>query len=141
MRPEYDAAVSGRVLEGVVQQVHHGRREELRVRVDEQRRVNRIDGELDVPILRMEHACGGYFVDESHHGQTRTSLVSSREANFGKRAVDDFSKAHQAAAEDRSGATVDRDGALLHQLETEKRGVQDVSKLVSRMPEPLEFFA
>jgi hypothetical protein len=75
----------------------------------------------------------GDFVDEGDHGQAHRSLFASFEADFGQRAVDDFAKAHQATAEDRSGATVDSDGASLQCMEREDCGVQGVAKFVRRV--------
>jgi hypothetical protein len=114
-----------------VHQVHHRRREELRVCVDRQVWINRLDREPNVPVLRVQHPGRDDFVDERQHLQARPSLLASFEADFGQCAVDDFAKAHQAAAQDRSCAAVDGDGASLERVERENRGVQAVSDLVS----------
>jgi hypothetical protein len=68
------------------------------------------------------------------------SLLASFEADFGQCAVDEFAKAHQATAEDRSSAAVDGDGATLQRVERENRGVQAVSEVVSGVAQTFDLF-
>jgi len=128
------------VLEGVVQQVHHGRRQELRVGVDRQSGVNSIDRELNVSVLGVQHPGRSDLVDERDDRQASTSLFAGFEADFGQRAVDDVAKVRQTLSENSASAAVDGDGASLECVERENRGVQRVSKFVSGVAQTLNLF-
>ena len=87
----------------------------------------------------MENARRGYFVDERGHVEPLPPLFPGGKPDLGQRAVDEIPQARQAAAENRSGAAVDGDRASLQRVKGEQRGIEEVAKLVSRLPETLDF--
>src|SRR2546422_339428 len=127
-------------LERVLQQIHHRRRKQLRIPVDSQGGIDRVDGERDVAVLGMQQPRGSYFVEERDHWQSFAQLSASRKANFGQCAVDDVPQACEAAAEYRPGAAVYRDVSSLQRLEGKERTIENVSKFVSGLPETFDFF-
>src|SRR5688500_18440415 len=62
-RAERDRASGLRKLEGIVQQVHHGRRQQLRVANHSQLRLDRFDDELQVAALCVQMGHGGAVAD------------------------------------------------------------------------------
>src|SRR5687768_16842011 len=62
-------------------------------------------------------------------------------ADVGKRAIDEFPQADQAAAENRAGAAVYGDGPPFDDLERHQGGVQAISNLVGDLSESFELLA
>ena len=54
--PEHHRSTGRSVLEGILQQVHHRRREQLRVRVNGQRGVDGLQSESNVSLFRVPRA-------------------------------------------------------------------------------------
>ena len=91
------------VLERVLQQAQQRRREELRVHVDRQRGIARLDREPDLPVLRVRVDRDGDLVDERRQRHARRG----GEAGLGQPGVDEVAKAHEAATEGVARAPVD----------------------------------
>ena len=85
--------LSARVLEGVLQQVHHRRREELRVHGDRQRGVDAVHREPDVAVLGVQLGGDGDLVHEDGQRHPFASLRAGVQADFGQAAVDEVAKA------------------------------------------------
>lgn len=75
VRPEHHPPARGGELEGVVQEVGHRRREDLRVSGDGQWRVDRFEGELDAAILGVETARDGEVVQEGREVDALSPLL------------------------------------------------------------------
>jgi hypothetical protein len=71
-----------RELEGVLQQVRHRRRQQLRVAVDGQFGIDGSDAELDLPVLGMEDTGRGDLVKQRHHEHALAHLFSGGEPHL-----------------------------------------------------------
>ena len=101
--PERDRSTGRRVLEGVLQQIHDRRCEQLRVRVDGQRGVDGLHSESNLSLLRVEVPGGGYFIDERGDREPLASLFSGGQTSLRQCAVHEVPDAREAAPEYRSG--------------------------------------
>ena len=139
MRAEDHGAAGSCVLERIVQQVHHCRREQLRVGVEGQRGIDRRHSEPDAAILRVEATGRGDLVDERGHADGLAPLLRGGQPDLTELAVHEGEHAGQAAAQHRSGTAVDGDRSALQCVKGKERTIKEVPKLVSRLPETLDF--
>ena len=137
VHPEHDAAPCVRVLERVVQQVRHRRREQLRIRVHGQVAIDTLDQETNVAVLSVKIGDDRYLVDEFRHSQPLAPLYTGAKPDVGQRAVDEVAESHQAPAEHHSRAAVDGEGSMFQRLKREKRCIEQVAKFVRHLPPPL----
>ena len=129
-----------RVLERIVQQVHDGRREELRVGRHSQPRVHLLDGELQCAVLGVQVAGNRYFAEERAHRHPFAVLDIGVHPDVGQGAVDKVTQTHEAPAQHGPSASVDSDGSPFQGMEREDRRVEDVADLVSQSSGPFDFF-
>ena len=123
------------VLEGVVQQVHQRGREELRIDGDDQRRIDAVHHQLDLPGVGVHLRGDGDLADEPSQRHPITVVKAGLEADLRQCAVDEVPQAHDAAGKHRTGAPADADGATLQGFEREERGVDLVPELMSESPQ------
>src|SRR3990172_8483267 len=124
LRPERHPSTSGCVLEGVLQEVHHRRREELRVPGDRQRGIDTFHRELDVAVLSVQIGGDRNLVYEDGQRYPFASVHARFQTDFGQAPVDEVAKAREAAAERRARASADADLARPKCLERQKRRVE-----------------
>ena len=86
-----------------------------------------------------ETASDGDLVEERCDRHPFAPLLIGGNANFGERAVDQVTQAHEASPQHRPGAAVDGDGAPLQGVIREDRRVEQVTGLVSDPCQALGF--
>jgi hypothetical protein len=136
--PQRDEPLRRRVLEGVLEQVHEGEREERGVHVDGQRGVDGLHGEPDVPVLGVQVGGDGNLVDEGQGRHPVSPRLRRGETDFRQRGVDDLAQPHQAPTQHRAGAPGHPHRPGLEHLEGEQRRLQPVAELVRQLPQALD---
>ena len=135
--PHEDMAPGARELEGVLQQVRDGGREDLSVDLDPDPCGTGGDRELQAPSLRFDGRRDLDLFDELGEQDPLASLDPCLEAYFGERAVDEVAHAPQVAAEHRARAAAHSDASALEDFEGEHRIAEQVPQLVGEEPQPL----
>ena len=87
----------------------------------------------------MKKPRGRDFVNERRHAESLTSLHPGGKPDLRERALDEILETRQAAAQHRSGIAIDGDRSALQCVEGEERTIEEVPKLVSRVPATLDF--
>ena len=90
-------------------------------------------------MLREEPTGRGDLVDEPNNASGLAPLPSGRQPDLTELTVDVGKHAGQAAAQHRSGAAVHGDRSALQCVEGKERTIEEVAKLVGRLPETLDF--
>ena len=109
-RAERDEAAGMGELEGVVQQVHHGGLEQLRVAIHGQAGSTGSTPNRRPRTSACRLATGGDLAQEGGHRQPLAPLDVGFHPHVRQRVIHEVAQVHQAAAENAAGAAVDRHG-------------------------------
>ena len=132
-----DAASRSGELEGVLQQIHHHRTQDLPVGFDCDAFRNRVDRQRDAAGLRREACRSREFLDECGDLKLFKPLNAVGESDGRQRAADEIVCAEQASMKHRTGTARDPGVARLEHFERDDRGVNQIPQFMSQEAELL----